>query len=63
MAKRSTPKAPRRTPPSGPWSSRRRSSASALLVEAEETLKKAQERGERAFIQPPRSAWRGKDPF
>jgi hypothetical protein len=30
------------------------------LVEAEEALKKAEERGERAYIQPPLEAWRGK---
>jgi hypothetical protein len=30
------------------------------LVEAEEALKKAQERGERAYIQPPLEAWLGK---
>jgi len=60
--------AKRATPPKGPKAHERKWTVVFstkvrrfdTLTEAEAELAKARERGERAFIQPPLAAWRGK---
>jgi len=60
MAKRSTPNGPKAHPNKWTLVFSTKVMRFDSLVDPEEALKKAQARGERAFIQPPLEAWRGK---